>query len=183
MLPSWIGRGTAGRGSCTSWRRITRRRLASVISRFALRAFPRPATSACGSPSGPSRGSSRATAGSGSSALLDDGLPVLGELLAVVVVRRPRGRSSAGSFVVRELLDEFRARHAPLFTTILIWRSIWRMLSTSVRTESHRRSTCRAAKRICISSVEIFFCSSVLRRLVAVLGQHDQHPREEAPDQ
>ena len=49
----------------------------------------------------------------------------------------------------------------PLFTTrSWILRSIWRMLSTSVRTLSHSRSTMRAEKRICISSAEIFFCSS-----------------------
>src|SRR5271156_3770378 len=34
------------------------------------------------------------------------------------------------------------------------------MLSTSQRTLSHSRSTCRAAKRICMSSAEIFFCKS-----------------------
>ncbi len=49
----------------------------------------------------------------------------------------------------------------PLLTTrSWILRSIWRMLSTSQRTLSQSRSTWRAAKRICISSAEIFFCSS-----------------------
>ena len=49
----------------------------------------------------------------------------------------------------------------PLCTTrSWILRSIWRMLSTSVRTESHSRSTWRAENRICISSAEIFFCRS-----------------------
>ncbi len=62
----------------------------------------------------------------------------------------------------------------PLLTTrSWILRSIWRMLSTSQRTLSHSRSTWRAEKRICISSAEIFFCSSrYFLRLVAFLLQH-----------
>ena len=70
----------------------------------------------------------------------------------------------------------------PLLTTrSWILRSIWRMLSTSLRTLSHSCSTWRAEKRICISSPEIFFCSSrYFGALWPSFVQHDEHPREVA---
>ncbi len=66
----------------------------------------------------------------------------------------------------------------PLLTTrSWILRSICRMLSTSVRTLSHSFSTCRAEKRICISSACTFFCSS---RYLGALWPSFSAPRASA---